>query len=494
MGYFYLQRTAILWISFMLVFLLSCIGGGNNEIVNGFGGSGKVARISDLGVDGVNDTMTVDGIKYTTDTAIFIRDGVVIKEQSDFNLGEIVTVEGVLNLDGKTGVAKKIIFDDALEGPVTKEVEDAFIEVLGQRIDIDVDTLFHGFDHLADLKRGDRVEISGFVRKNQNILATSIRLITTSIYYLNITGYVSNLDTSAKRFHLNNLVIDYSRMLGNLGGKSLKNGVYVAVDSIFPLRDEIMTAADIEVLSEGALKANTVHEISGMINRFSSLADFDVYGLPIVTNAQTLLTRSAGLEGSFDTFGINKTVIVSGKTNVAGVLVADELTFISRASKTSMTGLIEAIDIENKTVSVLGVTLSLEEEISVVEDQNDYYTSVPVDFRDFVVGDYVSVNAYRNVANEHITFLLRRTAFDLFDLSIEGVVFDSDKRLGSFDLIEHRIRTDSNTRYIDVFNNYISKQTFFSVLARTNTSLLIYGDQVAKKTIKANRIFMQAGN
>jgi hypothetical protein len=494
MGYFYLQRTAILWVSFMLVFLLSCIGGGNNEIVNGFGGSGKIARISDLGVDGVNDTMTVDGIKYTTDTAIFIRDGVVIKEQSDFNLGEIVTVEGVLNPDGKTGVAKKIIFDDALEGPVTKEVEDSFIEVLGQRIDIDTDTLFHGFDHLADLKRGNRVEISGFVRKNQNILATSIRLITTSIAYLDIAGYVNNLDTSAKRFHLNNLVIDYSRILGNLGGKSLKNGFYVKVDSIFPLRDEVMTAADIEVLSEGVLKANTVHEISGVINRFSSLADFDVYGLPIVTNAQTLLTRSAGLDGSLDTFGINKAVIVSGKTNATGILVADKLTFISRASKTLITGLIEAIDIENKTVSVLGVTFSLDDSISVVEDQDDYYSSVPVDFRDFIVGDYVSLDAYRSRANEHIILLLRRTAFDLFDLSIEGVVFDSDQALGSIDLIEHRMTTDSTTRYIDVFNNYISKQLFFSALALTDTSLVIHGDQVGEKTVKASRIFMQAGN
>ena len=78
MSHFYRQRPSIIWVSFMLVFLLSCISSGDNKVVNGFGGSGKVARISDLGKKGVNDTMTVDGIQYTTDTAIFIRDGVAL--------------------------------------------------------------------------------------------------------------------------------------------------------------------------------------------------------------------------------------------------------------------------------------------------------------------------------------------------------------------------------------------------------------------------------
>jgi hypothetical protein len=487
-----MQRPTVLWVSFLLVFLLSCVEGGN-KVVNGFGGTGKVARISDLGVDGINDTMTVDGIKYTTDTAIFIRDGVVIPEQSDFNLGEIVTVEGVVNPDEKTGVAKKIIFDDALEGPVTKEVQDSFIEVLGQRIDIDNDTLFHGFDSLADLKRGHRVEISGFVRKNQSILATSIRLIATSIHFLNVAGYVSNLDVSVKIFHLNNLVVDYSRMLGNLKGKSLKNGAYVEVYSIFPLRDEIMTAAEIEVLSEGMLKPNTLHEIAGTISRFDSLTDFEVYGLPVTTSTQTIVSRSAGLEGSLDTIGINKTVIVNGKTTETGVLQANELTFIARASKITLTGLIESIDSENKTVSVLGVTFSLREGISSVEDQNDYYSSIPVDFQEFAVGDYVALHSYRSRADEHIILSLTRTSFDLFDLSIKGVVFSSDQVLGRLNLIEHRIKIDSSTRYIDVFNNSISQQAFFTELSVNNTSLLIYGDQVGEKKIKANSIFMKAG-
>jgi hypothetical protein len=493
MSHFYLQRPSLLWVAFLLAFLLSCAGGGNN-IVNGFGGTGKFARISDLGRDGVNDTMTVDGIKYTTNTAIFIRDGIVIKEQSDFNLGEIVTVEGIINPDGKTGVATKIIFDDALEGPVTKEGEASFIEVLGQRIDIDNDTLFHGFDNLADLRKAHRVEISGFVRKNRSILATSIRLIATSDRFLDITGYISRLDKAEKIFQINNLVVDYSRVLVPLGENPFENGFYVEVFSRFPLRDDLMTASEVRVLSQGVFKPNTYYQIGGTISRFDSITDFDVYGLPISTNSQTLLSRSAGVVGALDKVGINKTVIVNGHTNKKGVLAADELTFISDSSKLSMTGFIESIDIENKTVAVFGVTFLLDELISSIKDKKGDDSTREMNFKDFIVGDYIFLESYRKTNNEHIIWELQRTPFDLlgtFDLSMKGVVFGSDETLGVIDLIEHHIETDSNTSYIDISNKAISKQAFFSQILTKNISLLIYGEKTGEKTIKADLISIE---
>lgn len=474
-------------------FLVGC-GGDNNSKANKNSieaSGGVLARLSDLGVAGVNDTMTLDGVTYTTDTTVFSRsDTRVTIDQSDFNLGETVIVEGVINPDGKTGTATRIIFDDAITGNVTKVVEGSFIEVLGQRIVTDDKTVFHGFDNLADLanlKEGQQAQISGTVDKDKHIFATSIRVVAEDGFI--VRGYISNIDESAKTFLLDNLSVDYSSLFIGIGEEPLKNGFYVEIVSIYPFSNGQLIASVIDVLNIGALKPNTFHNITGSVSRFNSLEDFDINGLPITTTEQSRFTHTSGIgDASEYILRVDTEVIISGSTNIKGILEIDELTLVTESSTIFTTGLIEAIDYENKTVSVLGVTGSIRELTSTLVEQNTDESVTAVALKTFSVGDFVSFVSYRNMDNEHIISELIRMPFEFFDLLVSGAIFSSDEQLGIIDLMGHRIETNSNTEYEDNNLNTISKQTFFSEIATKNTSIVIYGEYVGGNTIKADYI------
>jgi hypothetical protein len=485
----------ILILSFS-TFLIGCGGGNNSSKTNKNsieGRGGILTRITNLGVAGVNDTMTLDGIIYTTDTAVFSRsDTRVTIDQSDFNLGETVIVEGVINPNGKTGTATRIIFNDAITGNVTKVVDGSLIEILGQQIVTDDKTVFHGFDNLADLadlKEGQQVQISGTVDKNKHIFATSIRVITEDGFI--VRGYISNHDESAKTFLLDNLSVDYSSLLIGIGEEPLKNGFYVEIISIYPLNNGQLIGTVIDVLNTGALKPNTFHNMTGSISRFNSLEDFDINGLPITTTEQSRFTHTSGVEDASEyILRVNTEVIISGSTNAKGILEIDELTLVTESSTIFTTGLIEAIDYENKTVSVLGVTASIRELTSTLVEQNTDESITFVALQRFSVGDFVSFTSYRNVDNEHIISELIRMPFEFFDLLVLGAVFSSDEQLGVINLMGHRIETNSNTEYEDNDLNTISKQTFFSEIATKNTTVVVYGEYVGENTIKADYLMI----
>jgi hypothetical protein len=476
------------------VFLVSCGGGkdktADKNIIDGI--AKTTGRITDLGTDGVNDTITLNGVTYTTTTTLFTYNHLfAIANQSDFNLGEIVTVKGTISSDGKTGVATSILFDSILNGSVTKVVEDSFIEVLGQRIDTDAETKLHGFDHLTELTKDHQVEISGITRKDRSILATSIRLVIDTDD-LSIAGYISNIDKSAETFKLNNLLVDYSTPFVITGKVPFENGFYVDIFSLYPLKDGVLHGSFIEILNKGSLAVDTVHKIAGTITRFNSLSDFDVNGIPVTTKEQTTFTHSIGVgDASEYFFGIDEDVVVSGAVNIDGVLEIDELMLVSESSQTLITGLVESIDLVNQTVSVFGVTFSIHESISSVVDEDTDESTSPISLSEFSVGDNVYLVAYRNADNEHVVWELKRTLFAFFDLAVSGVVFGSDEELGVIELMDHRIETDSNTEYDDVFTgSSVSKKAFFSELAAENIIIYVSGEQLGEKTIKANSVFI----
>lgn len=480
---------------FVSVFLTSCGGGKTNQVVenNRIEGVAKtVGRITDLGVDGINDTMTVNGVTYTTGKALFTYNHLfAIANQSEFNLGEMVTIEGTINLDGKTGVVSSVLFDSVLNGPVTKVLEGAFFEVLGQRIDTDAETRLHGFDTLTALKKDHIVEISGIIRKNRSVLATSIRLVTITDDF-SVAGYISHLDTSAETFQLNNLVIDYSTPFVITNKSPFENGFYVDIFSLYPPKEGVLHGSFIEIINKGSLEANTVHNIAGMITRFNSLLDFDVKGLPVTTTKQTVFTHTIGVgDASEYALGMSEDLVVSGRVNAEGILEIDELMIIPVSSQISVSGLVERVDLANKTVSVLGITFSVRESISSVVDQDTDESTRSITLPEFSVGEYVHVEAYRKADNEHVVLALRRAVFEFVDLSVAGVVFSSDEKLGVIELMEHRIETDSETEYDDVFSgDSLSKQAFFAQLAVGNVNLYVSGKKVGEKTIKADSMFI----
>ena len=121
----------------LVCILLNACGSDSLQLANGVGGTGiSVGRLTGFG------SMYVNGIKFNTDNATYIRDGVGSKSQDDFSTGEIVRINGTIDSNKITGTANEVIFTDLLEGVVTSVASGESLEVLGQKVTTNSLTVF----------------------------------------------------------------------------------------------------------------------------------------------------------------------------------------------------------------------------------------------------------------------------------------------------------------------------------------------------------------
>jgi hypothetical protein len=100
-------------LAIVLVALSGCGGGGST--VAGIGGTGKIAS----GTITAFGSIWVNGIKYDIDSALLEvndDDGAGLS-QDDLRIGMVVTVTAVV--EGSSGVASLVVYDNEIEGPVS---------------------------------------------------------------------------------------------------------------------------------------------------------------------------------------------------------------------------------------------------------------------------------------------------------------------------------------------------------------------------------------
>lgn len=304
--------------------MLSSCGGGSGGMLlseGGIGGSGiSVGSITGFG------SIWVNGVRYDVSQASFVRDGVAASGQDDYLIGEVVTITGVINADGVSGVAESVEFDDALEGTVTNVSTDGSrIEVLGSVIQTDASTLFYGFSQLSDLQLGNVLEISGTQDALGVIQASSIvlkqQVFTASESKLEVKGFISDLDLSAMTFHLGSLLIDYSVADVELPNNTPVNGLYVEVESELAPQGNLILASEVESADEYAeFESGQEVELEGYVTSFTSSQQFSVSGQPVMTDASTEVEN-----GLLADIRLNSFVEVEGYINEQGVLIADEV-------------------------------------------------------------------------------------------------------------------------------------------------------------------------
>ncbi len=195
----------------LLVLLISC-GGGDIIASGGIGGTGSISigTISALG------SIFVNGVEFDTSGASVDYNG-SSGNPSLLQVGMVVTVEGTINEDGRTGVAKSVVYDNNLLGPVSSiDQANGSITVLGQHIFTDGQTVFApgpSVSSQAELTEGDIIEVSGLTNADGSIEATRITLLSAaSVQEYQITGQVSHV--TAGTFQINDLTIDYSQARG----------------------------------------------------------------------------------------------------------------------------------------------------------------------------------------------------------------------------------------------------------------------------------------
>jgi len=214
-----------------LLTLASCggsIGGDDSVASGGIGGTGtiSVGTISALG------SIFVNGIEFDTDQTAVEFNG-TNTDAGMLKVGMVVTVEGTVNADGRTGVATSVVYGDNLQGPISAiNPLNGDLTVLGQTIHTYQGTVFDtgsAIPGFAGLGLDDIIKVSGLSAADGSIQATRISQGSPG-ETVQISGPVSNL--TGTTFRINNLTVNFSGIsqggpMSKMGGSSLQNGEVV---------------------------------------------------------------------------------------------------------------------------------------------------------------------------------------------------------------------------------------------------------------------------
>ncbi len=476
------------WLKVMLIVSL-VTGCGAAQFANGIGGTGiTMGHITGFG------SMYVNGIKFNTDDALFTRDGVSSKQQSDFSTGEIVKIIGTVDQDNKTGIATEVIFSDVLEGPVTAilDAADIQIEVLGQVVTITELTVLHGFKDLEELELDNMLEVSGFIDTEGKITASSIKLLEEEFNFssiLDIEGNVSLLDANNRTFQLNdNLTIDYSNaVFEGFSEADLQNTQYLAVFSEQNIQNGRIIAHTLFAV-DNTLEVGASYEIEGLVTRFVSTTDFDIEGLAVSINSDTVYKN-----GSSQDIKLNQRAIVTGIAD-ANSIVAEQITLFDSSKEVSLEASIEAIDLTQGTIRILGETVLIDSFTLFSDDRSSNDSSnlsdsfLSLNLEQFSLGDFVFINAYQNQQGKVVATRLSKT--DLFEslyLSAQLESFQAD--LGIVMLFGQTVTRYTDTFYFDIESNFITQTEFFSLLQNNPKAIIdVTGTITGNKAILADTL------
>lgn len=426
-----------------IALLLTSCGG---SLTAGIEGSGSpVAAAGPITGFG---SIFVNGVEYTTTSARIDIDDQPATE-SQLSVGDIVTVVGTVNADGKTGTATQVTFRGNVAGIVGQvNVPTRTFVVLGQTVLVTASTVFDSNISPADItgiKPGDRVEVSGFANSFGQLVASRIQLLPAG-NAVRVEGIVQALNTAAHTFQINALLVDYSAVTPN---GTLVNGNVVDVQGSSVNANGALVATGVQVSSAVTGAANSGGEFEGVITSFTSNADFMIDNLHVTTNGSTQFT----LNGV--TLGVNVRVAVEGSFDSSGALLAASVEALPEGEGL-VRGVVQSLPSSN-TLTVLGVTI-LAGPMTELEDDSSLKLR-PFHFSDLHVGDYVEARGPVGTGTTlNAEVLVRQTSDTLSFLRDTATNVTSF----SFTLLGVTVVTNSQTQYSGPDGSTLTAGQFFA--------------------------------
>lgn len=426
-----------------IALLLTSCGG---SLTAGIEGSGSpVAAAGPITGFG---SIFVNGVEYTTTSARIDIDDQPATE-SQLSVGDIVTVVGTVNADGKTGTATQVTFRGNVAGIVGQvNVPTRTFVVLGQTVLVTASTVFDSNISPADItgiKPGDRVEVSGFANSFGQLVASRIQLLPAG-NAVRVEGVVQALNTAAHTFQINALLVDYSAVTPN---GTLVNGNVVDVQGSSVNANGALVATGVQVSSAVTGAANSGGEFEGVITSFTSNADFMIDDLHVTTNGSTQFT----LNGV--TLGVNVRVAVEGSFDSSGALLAASVEALPEGEGL-VRGVVQSLPSSN-TLTVLGVTI-LAGPMTELEDDSSLKLR-PFHFSDLHVGDYVEARGPVGTGTTlNAEVLVRQTSDTLSFLRDTATNVTSF----SFTLLGVTVVTNSQTQYSGPDGSTLTAGQFFA--------------------------------
>lgn len=400
----------------------------------------------------------VNGVEYETDSSEIESDDNVATE-GDLRVGQIVTIKGSVNPDGVTGTADSIKYNDRVEGPIAS-INGNTLVVLGQTIIITDGTVFDdsvSTQSLAGLNPGDVIEVSGFLNGNGEVVATYVESNAAGGEF-ELVGIVTNLDTGDSTFDIGNQTIEFSNaVFEDFDGAQLADGDQVEVKGSTLDANNVLIAVKVE-LEEDDLVENDELELEGLISRFESATDFDVFGRGVTTSSTTVYEG-----GTVEDLAQDVKVEVEGRINADGILVADKVKF-KDIEDTRFEAVVDSvnIDIDNdvRQLTVLGVTITITNTTQLEDDSELNVMFFGLD--DIVAGvDFVEIRG-KLEANGSVT----ATRLERDDLeeeaSVRGAVQSNDNDTFTLVIAGVTVVTNGETIYRDALEMSMTQEDFFA--------------------------------
>ena len=176
----------------------------------GIQGSGLRAVITIGTITGFG-SIFVDGVEYSTSRANIEVDG---QPASDFQLqiGQIVSLQGGIGPDGRTGTAFAVSFTGDVRGPSRQSTAGQPTSSCLDRPCTSIPLRFgDGIlpASLSGLRAGQTVEVSGYRNAAGMLVATRIDRKDAQDG-LQVRGPVQSLDPNRRTFHIQALTVDFS--------------------------------------------------------------------------------------------------------------------------------------------------------------------------------------------------------------------------------------------------------------------------------------------
>ncbi len=394
----------------------------------------------------------VNGVEFETTGASILVDGVP-STQADLRLGQVVTVDGVVNLDEVTGNAITVRARTDLRGVVTAvDPVTLSVTVLGQRVRVEGATRYGSSltpAAFAGLAVGTAVEGSGHRNAAGDLVATRIDAAAPAAE--RVVGTVSALQPGLLRFNVGALSIDYSS-LSRLEG-SLDDGARVEVKGV-ALSAFLFDADEIEVLPGELGGAGTVGSIEGRVTLALSGGVFAIGGQPVGVNGTTVFVDGGAADLLPDT-----RVEAEGHVDAAGVLVAEQVTIVL-ADVARAHGVVTATPRSGGALTVNGLAIQVPAGTNFEDRESRQGRFGLADIR---IGDVLEVRGAEPPQRRSIRADMIQRIRDDGRTWIEGVV--SSVRAGSVVLLDTVVETNARTAYEDAAGRRLTARAFMAQAA-----------------------------
>jgi len=330
------------------------------------------AAVSAFGAITALGSATVNGIRYDTNATTVAVNGQAA-QVADLKPGQVVAINGNVNLSKLTGTADEINSAATVVGPVgVIEAPQLHLIIMGQSVYTNAETVFDPSINpitYAGLSIDDTVEVSGFRNAAGEVIATRIAPDTTSTSQ-QVIGTVSGADVINMRLSIDGLTVDYSSATQNdLPGGAPVNGQLVIVRG--SLTGDILVANEIAGLATATTTPGERALVSGLVTRFATVSDFDLNNFAVTTDANTEYHDGAAGDVKIDT-----EIIVDGEITAGGDTVsAHDIYFNGLPSDRT----ISTFDFDNFTNVVadgfLNLTVTQGPRFSVEEIVNSYFVN-----------------------------------------------------------------------------------------------------------------------